>query len=59
MRKYFSKIELERKKQAGARFIQTQMVMDPNVLEKFCKEIAEPLQLPVLAGVFLLKSAKN
>ncbi len=50
---------LERKKIAGARFIQTQMVMDPKVLEQFCKEIAEPLQIPVLAGVFLLKSAKN
>ncbi|AAP99222.1 MULTISPECIES: methylenetetrahydrofolate reductase [Prochlorococcus] len=50
---------LERKKNAGARFIQTQMVMDPKTLEKFCKEIAEPLELPVLAGVFLLKSAKN
>ncbi len=50
---------LERKKNAGARFIQTQMVMNPNVLEKFCKEIAEPLELPVLAGVFLLKSVKN
>ncbi len=50
---------LERKKHAGARFIQTQMVMDPKILEKFCKEVSEPLELPVLAGVFLLKSAKN
>ena len=50
---------LEHKKIAGAEFLQTQMVMDPKVLEKFCKEIAEPLELPVLAGVFLLKSAKN
>ena len=24
-----------------------------------CKEIADPLELPVLAGVFLLKSSKN
>ena len=29
------------------------------MLEKFCIEIANPLDLPVLAGVFLLKSAKN
>ncbi len=50
---------LERKKTAGAKFLQTQMVMDPKTLERFCKEISEPLELPVLAGVFLLKSAKN
>ena len=50
---------LELKKKAGAQFLQTQMVMDPRVLENFCKEIANPLELPVLAGVFLLKSAKN
>ena len=49
----------ERKKTAGARFIQTQMVMDVAVLERFCREIAEPMELPVLAGVFLLKSARN
>ena len=50
---------LEKKRDAGARFLQTQMVMDPYVLENFCKDIAETLGLPVLAGVFLLKSAKN
>ena len=50
---------MERKKAAGARFIQTQMVMDAAVLERFCHEIAEPMELPVLAGVFLLKSARN
>ena len=50
---------MQRKKAAGARFIQTQMVMDAAVLERFCREIAEPMQLPVLAGVFLLKSARN
>ncbi len=50
---------IEQKKAAGARFLQTQMVMNPKTLERFCKEIAEPLELPVLAGVFLLKSAKN
>jgi methylenetetrahydrofolate reductase (NADPH) len=50
---------MQRKKDAGARFIQTQMVMDAAVLERFCREIAEPMQLPVLAGVFLLKSARN
>lgn len=50
---------LERKRDAGARFLQTQMVMDPKTLEYFCKQVANPLELPVLAGVFLLKSAKN
>ena len=53
------KRRLERKREAGARFVQTQMVMDPHVLERFCREMADPMQLPVLAGVFLLKSAKN
>jgi len=50
---------IELKKKAGASFLQTQMVMDPKVLERFCKEITEPIRIPVLAGVFLLKSAKN
>tara|TARA_B100000700_G_scaffold327671_1_gene442958 strand:- start:1040 stop:1861 length:822 start_codon:yes stop_codon:yes gene_type:complete len=50
---------IELKKEAGANFLQTQMVMDPKTLERFCKEIAEPTKIPVLAGVFLLKSAKN
>ncbi len=50
---------IEKKKKAGARFLQTQMVMDPKVLERFCKQVADPLEMPVLAGVFLLKSAKN
>jgi len=35
------------------------MVMDADALQRFCLEIADPLGLPVLAGVFLLKSAKN
>ena len=50
---------LQRKAAAGSRFVQTQMVMDPQVLERFQQELAGPLHLPVLAGVFLLKSAKN
>tara|TARA_B100000214_G_scaffold9969_1_gene7080 strand:+ start:546 stop:1427 length:882 start_codon:yes stop_codon:yes gene_type:complete len=50
---------IERKKNAGASFLQTQMIMDPKILERFCKEIANPLDIKVLAGVFLLKSAKN
>jgi methylenetetrahydrofolate reductase (NADPH) len=48
-----------RKAEAGARFLQTQMVMDVEALRRFVAEIAAPLWLPVLAGVFLLKSARN
>ena len=50
---------LARKREAGARFVQTQMVMDPHALERFCRDLSDPLELPVLAGVFLLKSARN
>ena len=50
---------LRRKQQAGARFVQTQMVSDGTALRRFVDEIAAPLGLPVLAGVFLLKSARN
>jgi methylenetetrahydrofolate reductase (NADPH) len=50
---------VKRKQQAGARFLQTQMVMDPQALRRFVEEVSAPLGLPVLAGVFLLKSAKN
>jgi methylenetetrahydrofolate reductase (NADPH) len=50
---------VRRKQAAGARFVQTQMVMDPEPLRRFVDEITAPLGLPVLAGVFLLKSAKN
>jgi methylenetetrahydrofolate reductase (NADPH) len=50
---------LRRKHAAGARFVQTQMVMDAAALRRFVEDLAAPLGLPVLAGVFLLKSAKN
>ena len=50
---------MRRKQEAGARFVQTQMVMDAECLRRFVGEISGPLGLPVLAGVFLLKSAKN
>ena len=50
---------IRRKQQAGARFLQTQMVTDADCLRRFVEEISAPLGLPVLAGVFLLKSAKN
>jgi len=50
---------IRKKKEAGAQFIQTQMVMEKENLIDFCKTIAEPLEIPVIAGVFLLKSYKN
>jgi len=53
------KSRIARKHQAGARFLQTQMVMDAECLKRFVGEITGPMGLPVLAGVFLLKSAKN
>jgi len=53
------KMRTQKKKDAGARFIQTQMIMDKKFLYNFCKDISEPLGIPVIAGVFLLKSYKN
>ncbi|WP_322758246.1 methylenetetrahydrofolate reductase [Synechococcus sp. CBW1107] len=50
---------LQRKQEAGACFVQTQMVMETDALRRFVDELAAPLGLPVLAGVFLLKSARN
>ncbi len=48
-----------KKKEAGANFLQTQMVMERENLIEFCEEISKPLEIPVIAGVFLLKSYKN
>ncbi len=53
------KLRTEKKKEAGANFLQTQMIMDKKYLIDFCRDISEPLNLPVIAGVFLLKSYKN
>jgi methylenetetrahydrofolate reductase (NADPH) len=50
---------IRKKKEAGAQFVQTQMVMEKENLINFCEKIADPLDLPVIAGVFLLKSHKN
>ncbi len=50
---------VRKKKEAGAKFIQTQMVMERENLIEFCEKIAQPLEIPVIAGVFLLKSYKN
>ncbi len=53
------KNRISKKKEAGARFLQTQMVMKKENLIEFCQEISNPLEIPVIAGVFLLKSYKN
>ncbi len=50
---------IRKKKKAGAGFIQTQMVMERENLMEFCEKISNPLEIPVIAGVFLLKSYKN
>ncbi|MDC3147050.1 methylenetetrahydrofolate reductase [Prochlorococcus sp. AH-716-I09] len=53
------KNRIKKKKEAGARFLQTQMVMEKQNLIEFCEKISDPLEIPVIAGVFLLKSYKN
>jgi len=53
------KSRIKKKKEAGAQFIQTQMVMEKENLINFCEKISKPLEIPVIAGVFLLKSYKN
>jgi methylenetetrahydrofolate reductase (NADPH) len=49
----------DRKIAAGAEFFQSQLISDFDVLEKFMDKIAASHNKPVLAGIFLLKSAKN
>lgn len=49
----------EKKLAAGAEFFQSQLISDFDLLAKFMQEIAAGCHKPVLAGVFLLKSAKN
>ncbi|XGW00022.1 MAG: methylenetetrahydrofolate reductase [Leptolyngbya sp. BL-A-14] len=49
----------ERKLAAGAQFFQSQLISDFDRLEKFMTQLATDCKKPVLAGIFLLKSAKN
>ncbi|MEB3308772.1 MAG: methylenetetrahydrofolate reductase [Snowella sp.] len=49
----------ERKVNAGAQFFQSQLITDFERLDKFMTQIAAGCNKPVLAGIFLLKSAKN
>ncbi len=49
----------EKKMAAGAQFFQSQLISDFDRLEKFMDQIAQGCDRPILAGIFLLKSAKN
>jgi methylenetetrahydrofolate reductase (NADPH) len=49
----------EAKLAAGAQFFQSQLVTDFDTLDKFMHQIAAKTDKPILAGIFLLKSAKN
>ncbi|MEM8722014.1 MAG: methylenetetrahydrofolate reductase [Cyanobacteria bacterium P01_G01_bin.39] len=49
----------EKKVEAGAQFFQSQMITDFDKLDKFMTQIASISDKPILAGIFLLKSAKN
>jgi methylenetetrahydrofolate reductase (NADPH) len=50
----------QRKLAAGAQFFQSQLITDFDRLDKFMTQIATPMtDKPILAGIFLLKSAKN
>ncbi len=53
------KRRFERKLEAGAQFFQSQLIADFDRLEKFMTQIAANTDIPILAGIFLLKSAKN
>lgn len=56
---YAREIErLKQKRQAGAELVMTQPVYDPEVLERFLRDI-EPLGLPVLVGILPLASYRN
>ena len=49
-------LKLEKKIEAGARFIQTQAVFEADVFDRFMKRAAK-FNVPILAGVIPLKSA--
>ncbi len=48
-----------RKVEAGAQFFQSQLITDFERLDWFMHVLGRPSDRPVLAGIFLLKSAKN
>lgn len=49
----------ERKLKMGAQFFQTQMITDFDAFEFFMDKLGHAGGKPILAGIFLLKSAKN
>ena len=49
----------EKKVESGAKFFQSQMITDFIRLEEFMDRVASQYDVPVIAGIFLLKSAKN
>ena len=49
-------IKLEKKVEAGAQFVQTQAVYEPEAFEAFMKGI-EHIKVPVLVGIVMLKTA--
>jgi methylenetetrahydrofolate reductase (NADPH) len=49
----------ERKITAGAQFFQSQMIVDFDRLEMFMSQLALDTGKPIIAGIFLLKSAQN
>ncbi len=53
------KRRFKRKLLAGSQFFQSQLISDFDKLEKFMNQIAVDSNKPILAGIFLLKSAKN
>jgi methylenetetrahydrofolate reductase (NADPH) len=53
------KRRFERKLESGARFFQSQLISDFDRLDKFMHQMGQQTDRPILAGIFLLKSAKN
>jgi methylenetetrahydrofolate reductase (NADPH) len=49
----------ERKLAAGAEYFQSQLITDFELLDKFMTQLGNASHKPILAGIFLLKSAKN
>ncbi|MEL6492604.1 MAG: methylenetetrahydrofolate reductase [Cyanobacteria bacterium J06634_6] len=49
----------EKKVASGAQFFQSQLISDFDTLDKFMNQVAAGCDRPILAGIFLLKSAKN
>lgn len=53
------KSRFNKKIAAGVDFFQSQLITDFDRLDRFMQEIAGDSNKPILAGIFLLKSAKN